>query len=199
MTMYSPLHEERLDTVMAVLLAEGVRSVADLGCGSGNLIARLMAEPSIERVIGMDASGAALQVVRNEVLHGRIDPRCTLIHDSYTEPDAAVAGVDAITLIETIEHLDPKRLGQMERTVLAGYAPRLLLITTPNADYNPLYGLPPGRYRDADHQFEWGRAKFRDWARGLAQRNGYAVRLLGIGEGDPDLGSPTQMAVFSRR
>lgn len=198
MTMYSPLHEERLDVVMAVLRAEAVRSVADLGCGSGNLIARLVAERDIERIVGMDASAAALQVVRSEVLNGRIEPRCTLIHGSYIEPDAGVVGIEAITLIETIEHLDPQRLGQMERTLLAGYAPHLLLITTPNADYNPRYGLGPGRYRDPDHKFEWGRSKFRDWARGLAQRNGYALRVRGIGEGDPDLGAPTQMAVLSR-
>lgn len=198
MTMYSPLHEERLDAVMAVLRAEGVRSVADLGCGSGNLVARLLAEPTLARIVAMDASAAALQVVRSEVLHGRIDPRCTLIHGSYIEPDARVRGVDAITLIETLEHLDPRRLGLLERTVLAGYAPRWLLITTPNADYNPRYGLAPGRYRDADHKFEWGRTRFRGWACGVAGRHGYDARFLGIGEADPDLGAPTQMAVLSR-
>lgn len=199
MTMYSPLHEERLDTVMAVLRAEGVRSVADLGCGSGNLVARLLAEPSLERIVGMDASGMALQVVRSEVLNGRIDPRCTLILGSYTEPDGGVRGVEAVTMIETIEHLDPQRLGRVEQTVFAGYAPPLVLLSTPNADYNPRYGLAPGKWRDADHKFEWGRARFRDWARGIAGRNGYAVRFLGIGEDDADLGAPTQMAVFSRQ
>jgi small RNA 2'-O-methyltransferase len=196
--MYSPLHEERLDTVMAVLRAEGVRSVADLGCGSGNLVVRLLAEPALTRIVAMDASAAALRVLRSEVLNGRIEPRCTLIHGSYTEPDAGVQDVEAITLIETIEHLDPKRLGQMERTVLAGYAPRWLLITTPNADYNPRLGLAPGRTRDADHKFEWGRIRFRNWARGLASRHGYDARFLGIGEADPDLGAPTQMVVLSR-
>lgn len=199
MTMYSPLHEERLDTVMAILRAEAVRSVADLGCGSGNLIARLLAEPTFERIVGMDASGIALQVLRSEVLNGRIDPRCTLIHGSYTEPDAALRGVEAVTLIETIEHLDPQRLSRVEHTVFVGYAPRLLLLSTPNADYNPLYGLPSGKWRDADHKFEWSRARFRDWARGIAGRTGYAVRFLGIGEDDPDCGAPTQMAVFERR
>lgn len=198
MTMYSPLHETRLDTVMAILRGEGVRSVADLGCGSGNLIARLLAEPGIDRIVGMDASALALQVVRGEVLNGRINPRCRLIHGSYTDPDPSVKGVEAITLIETIEHLDPQRLGRVEQTVFAGYAPRLLVLSTPNADYNPLYGLAPGRWRDADHKFEWSRAKFRDWARGIATRNGYALRFLSVGDDDADCGAPTQMGVFSR-
>ncbi len=198
MTMYSPLHEERLDTVMAILRADGVRSVADLGCGSGNLIVRLLAEPTLERIIGMDASGVALQVLRSEILNGKIDPRCTLIHGSYTEPDATVQGVEAVTMIETLEHLDPQRLSRVERTVFVGYAPRLVLLSTPNADYNPLYGLPPGQWRDPDHKFEWSRTKFRDWARGIAQRSGYRSRFLGIGDDDPERGAPTQLAVFER-
>lgn len=197
--MYSPLHEERLDAVMAILRAEAVRRVADLGCGSGNLVARLLAEPGIEQVYAMDASATALQVLRGELLQGQVEAaRCTLIHGSYTEPDPRLQGVEAVTLIETIEHLDPQRLSRVERTVFAGYAPRLILLTTPNADYNRHYGLAPGQYRDPDHRFEWSRAKFRDWAGGLARRNGYALRLLGIGEGDPEDGAPTQMAVFSR-
>ena len=198
MTMYRPLHEERLDTVMALLVAEGVRSVADLGCGSGNLLARLLATPGIARIIGMDASALALQVVRGEVLNGRLDARCQLIHGSYTDHDDRVAGIEAVTLIETIEHLDPQRLGCVERTLFAGYAPRLVVLSTPNADYNPLYGLPPGRWRDADHKFEWSRAKFRGWARGIAARNGYGLRFLAGGEDHPECGAPTQMAVFSR-
>jgi small RNA 2'-O-methyltransferase len=199
MTMYSPLHEERLDAVMAILRAEGVRRVADLGCGSGNLVARLLAEPGIEQVFAMDASATALQVLRSEVLQGRIETRCTLLHGTYTEPDPRLRGVEALTLIETIEHLDPQRLSRVEQTVFAGYAPRLIVLTTPNADYNRHYGLAPGQVRDPDHRFEWSRAKLRDWAGGLARRNGYALRLLGVGEGDPEDGAPTQMAVFSRR
>ncbi len=30
------------------------------------------------------------------------------------------------------------------------------------------------------------------------ERHGYAVRLLGVGVEDPDVGTPTQMAVFTR-
>ena len=59
-------------------------------------------------------------------------------------------------------------------------------------------GQRNGELREGGHCFEWDRAKFRRWAAGVAQRNGYSVRLDTIGDHDPQLGQPTQIAVFAR-
>jgi len=53
------------------------------------------------------------------------------------------------------------------------------------------------KLRHKDHRFEWTRQQFRDWADGVADRFGYAVRFLPVGPEDPKLGPPTQMAVFA--
>jgi hypothetical protein len=71
-------------------------------------------------------------------------------------------------------------------------------MTTPNREYNPLFDLAPGEFREEDHKFEWDRIKFQRWARGVAERNGYQVRFGGIGEFVTDLGHPTQTAFFTR-
>jgi hypothetical protein len=52
--------------------------------------------------------------------------------------------------------------------------------------------------RHADHRFEWTRAELAAWADGVADRHGYTVRYLPVGPEDREVGSPTQMAVFSR-
>jgi hypothetical protein len=66
-------------------------------------------------------------------------------------------------------------------------------------EYNVRFeGLAPGRMRHPDHRFEWTRAEFRDWAAGVAQRRGYAVRHVPIGPEDAEVGAPTQMAIFER-
>ena len=59
-------------------------------------------------------------------------------------------------------------------------------------------GLAPGAFRHRDHRFEWTRAEFAAWSEQVAARHGYDVAISGIGEADPDLGSPTQMGVFTR-
>ena len=72
-------------------------------------------------------------------------------------------------------------------------------MTTPNADYNPMWEtLPAGQMRHPDHRFEWTRDEFATWAHGHRRRYGYAVRYLPVGPEAPEVGAPTQMAVFTR-
>lgn len=66
------------------------------------------------------------------------------------------------------------------------------------AEYNVKFEtLPAGKFRHRDHRFEWTRAEFQGWARGVAQRFGYAVHFLPVGPEDPEVGAPTQMGVFT--
>jgi len=77
--------------------------------------------------------------------------------------------------------------------------PKIVVITTPNSEYNARFeNLPAGKFRHEDHRFEWTRSEFRDWASGVANRFGYNVDFIPVGDEDPKLGPPTQMGVFSR-
>ncbi len=84
-----------------------------------------------------------------------------------------------------------------ERVVFEFARPRTVLLTTPNAEYNPLFGgLPTGEFRHGDHRFEWTREEFRAWAADVGGRHGYGVRFLPVGAEDPAAGPPTQMGIF---
>jgi hypothetical protein len=101
--------------------------------------------------------------------------------------------------VEVIEHLEPARLPAFERMIFGVARPGMLVITTPNAEYNAAFpNLPTGRFRHRDHRFEWSRATFAAWAEEVAQRHGYRVAFQPIGPEDPTLGAPTQMGVFRR-
>lgn len=191
------LHEERLALVCALLLESGCRSVLELGCGAGRLLARLVLLPQFERITGVDASAAALAVARDQ-LASRAGARLALVHADYLRRLPPLPSHEAVAMVETIEHLDPRHLAAAEQTVF-GLRPRTVVVTTPNREYNCLLGLADGRLRDPDHRFEWDRARFSAWATGVARRNGHSVRLGGIGEPHPGLGSPTQYAHFTRR
>ena len=193
-------HELRLDTVLRELLRSGARSVLDLGCGGGELLLRLAREAQFRRIVGMDISAEALGAAGRllQAAPGAGAARVELVEGSFAVPDARYAGFDAAALVETIEHVDARRLSAVERAVFAGYRPATVVITTPNSEYNLIHGAPAGAFRHPDHRFEWPRAKFRDWARGVAGRNGYRAAFGDIGAPDPQLGSPTQMAVLQR-
>ncbi len=194
------LHALRLDTVARLLVQSGARSVLDLGCGRGELLTRLVSEPSFTRVIGIDIDPDALLEARMALGIGLPDPsaRLQVRYGSFEEADAELRGFDAAALVETIEHIDPARLGHVERAVFGDLRPRLVLVTTPNQDYNVLHGMPPGAKRHAGHRFEWGRARFAQWARRVAAQNGYVISLDAIGPPDAIWGSSTQMARFDR-
>jgi 3' terminal RNA ribose 2'-O-methyltransferase Hen1 len=112
--------------------------------------------------------------------------------------DKRLAGYDAATVVEVIEHLDAPRLTAFERVLFEAARPKTVIVTTPNAEYNVKFdSLPAGQFRHKDHRFEWTRDEFQQWSRRIGQRFGYDVRFLPIGEEDPQLGAPTQMGVFS--
>ncbi|RCV91648.1 methyltransferase [Billgrantia montanilacus] len=194
------LHQQRLQHVAGQLRASGARRVLDLGCGTGTLLQYLLHEPQFETLVGLEQSGELLAQAQlrlgdwPEAEQGRL----RLVCGSYAESHASLVGFDAAAMVETIEHVPPETLSQVERCVFGVLRPGLLVLTTPNHDYNPLFGLARGEFRDPDHRFEWTRDRFRDWAWGVAHRNRYRVRISGIGEWHSDLGQPTQLARFER-
>jgi 3' terminal RNA ribose 2'-O-methyltransferase Hen1 len=195
------LHEQRLAAVLAVITGSGAHSVLDLGCGSGKLIAELLKERGLERIVGLDVSHRSLETAARRLHLDGMAPRqrerVELLHGSLTYRDGRLRGFDAAAVVEVIEHLDAPRLGAFERA-LFGYArPATVIVTTPNAEYNALFdGLPDGSFRHADHRFEWTRAQFAEWAARVAAHHGYRVELSGIGPENDEFGCPSQLAVF---
>lgn len=192
------LHEQRLEAAHQAVRDCGARSVLDLGCGDGDLLTRLALEPCIRRIVGVDLCSASLDRLRKrlEELDQTTVAQVQLIHGSFTEPQPAFGGFDCAVLIETIEHIDPDRLSVLENSLFGIMRPRTVIITTPNAEYNPLLGVPAGRFRHPDHRFEWGREKFHHWAGGVSRRNGYSVNFRDLAGEHQTYGGASQMAVF---
>lgn len=206
-TQTSGLHEQRLDKVFTLVRNTGATKVLDLGCGSGSFLWRLMQDNQFQQVVGLEQSGESLRQARvklSSYLNNTGSeqkspaPELQLICGSYTESNPELAGFPVAVMIETIEHIPPGQLSVVEHQVFSRLCPQQLILTTPNSEYNCFYGLQAGEYRDPDHKFEWNRARFRQWARGVASRNGYQVRFLGIGEDHPELGPPSQLAWFEK-
>ncbi len=199
-----PLSEVRRGAVLAVVRASGARRVGDLGCGEGALVRDLLADRGIEQVVATDVSARALQTAAGKLQLERMAEsqraRLEIFQSSLTYRDDRLAGLDAAVLMEVIEHVDPARLEALERAVFGHAAPGMVIVTTPNVEHNVRFeSLPAGTPRHPDHRFEWTRAQFRDWAGRVAAAHGYDVRYLPVGPDDPEVGPPTQLAVFTRQ
>jgi 3' terminal RNA ribose 2'-O-methyltransferase Hen1 len=197
------LNQQRLATVLATLRATGAAKVLDLGCGEGRLLRMLVDEPAFAEVVGMDVSHRALEIAADRLKLDRLPPRrrerIRLIHGSLMYRDRRLEGFDAAAVVEVVEHMDPPRLAAFERVLFEHARPGTVVMTTPNAEYNVRWPtLPAGKFRHRDHRFEWTRAQFEEWASGIATRFGYDVRFAPVGPMDDEVGSPTQMGIFTR-
>ena len=230
-----PSHgQQRLQFVADLVRSWAPESVADVGCSDAKLLRQLVElEAPVRRLVGLDLSARGLRAARRHLeaaLARAADaspaaelPAITLLLGGMARPDAAAA-CEVLTLIEVVEHLDPPDLEAIGPALLGGYAPKRLLVTTPNKEFNLNFQPPPPEWNDSsalavphvstlrlrnpDHRFEWTRQEFRDWALALGHEYGYAVELHGIGGGPLDEvvpygvwrgpGPQTQAAVFVR-
>ena len=198
------LNEQRINSVVAALKSCAAKRVIDLGCGEGKLLRALLEDRAFDEIVGIDVSHRALEIARERLRVDRLPTRqrdkLKLMQGSLMYRDKRLSGFDAATVIEVIEHLDEPRLAAFERVLFEFAKPQSVVLTTPNVEYNMKFEtLPAGRMRHKDHRFEWTREQFQNWANGIADRSGYNVRFLPVGTVDENVGSPTQMAVFSTR
>ncbi|MEU0068078.1 3' terminal RNA ribose 2'-O-methyltransferase Hen1 [Streptomyces sp. NPDC006332] len=200
----APLAVQRRDAIIAALGASGAARVLDLGCGQGQLVQALLKDPRFTEIVGVDVSMRALTIASRRLKLDRMGERqasrVRLLQGSLAYTDKRLKGYDAAVLSEVIEHLDLPRLPALEYSVFGAARPRTVLVTTPNVEYNVRWeSLPAGHVRHGDHRFEWTREEFRSWADTVAERHGYDVAFTPVGPDDPEVGPPTQMAVFTLR
>jgi 2-polyprenyl-3-methyl-5-hydroxy-6-metoxy-1,4-benzoquinol methylase len=106
------------------------RSILDFGCGTGVFVARLLASTGA-RVSGTDLSERSLEAThRLNVAHRNFGGAHRV--DSLFRNDA---GFDAITLLETVEHLYDEDLARVVDLVWRLAAPGArIVVTTPNEE-----------------------------------------------------------------
>lgn len=196
------LHQLRLNAALEVLKASEAKTVLDLGCGEGRLLKMLLREGQFTRIVGADVSFQTLQVASRRLYLKEMTPkqkeRIELVQSALTYRDRRFVGFDAAALIEVIEHLDLERLPALERAVFEFARPKTVVVTTPNREYNAHYNMAEDKLRHRDHRFEWTRQEFTTWVNAVAEKFGYTANIEGVGEGDPNWGAASQMAVFRR-
>ena len=201
----------RMEAVLEVLRSHEAKTVADLGCGEGRLVKLLLDERRFTQVVGADVSLHSLERAERRLdllnMPATKRARLTLLQSSLVYRDkrllalreAPEKGLDAVVLVEAIEHLELDRLPFFEENVFRFLRPRIVVITTPNAEHNVRFtALAHGTMRHRCHRFEWTREELRAWGTRVALSYRYTMTWQGIGEDDAQLGPPTQMLVFER-
>jgi len=200
------MQELRLQKALQLLDLYKAKSFADVGCGSGGLIKLALKKP-FETIIGVEPS--AYRVERTQkLLH--LDKlsgnRVKVVQGSVTYPDSRLSGVDALVLLEVIEHLAPFQLKLAEDLIFGFNSPKTVILTTPNFERNVTFEGMETKFRHRDHHFEWTREEFHNWCDSILDKYPeYAYARFGVDKDLPEseldsnqYGPITQGVVFNK-
>ncbi|KAB7705331.1 3' terminal RNA ribose 2'-O-methyltransferase Hen1 [Bacillus aerolatus] len=190
-------YEKIIDTVHSI---EPKEKVVDFGSGEGKLSLRLGFVPGIKEILAVEPSeSAAVRALdRFEKAKKKEEFLSPVpVWGSLFYYDERMKQKDIMILCEVIEHIDEERLPKIMEIIFREYKPRVLIITTPNKEYNRVYDMSD-ELRHTDHRFEWTRAEFEAWCAERSHSYPYDLSFEGIGEENESHGFPTQMCVFKR-
>lgn len=198
------LHQLRLTKAFDLLKTSGAESVLDIGCGEGKLLKMLLKEGQFKKIQGTDVSFNALQKAKETLGLDQgsfaMKERISIFQSSVTYKDQRMKNFDAVALIEVIEHLDEERLSTMKSIVFDYIKPNVVVLTTPNAEYNTVFEkLHADSFRHHDHRFEWTRSEFSHWCNEICSEFTYEVTIYPIGPQEENKGTASQCALFKRK
>lgn len=174
------LYENRFSTVFHLLLQEHVTSVLDFGCGDGKFLHYLAQESFFSRLGGVDISRPRLARTRRRIGD---DSRIFLYLQSFLEKNPEFSFYTAIVVMEVIEHLKKDDLHLLFHN-LFGIAPPLIIVTSPNREYNNHYPVLYNGLRHSSHKFEFTVDELRHFAEDMTpMESGYTFT---IGFCDPE-------------
>ncbi|XP_041696059.1 small RNA 2'-O-methyltransferase [Coregonus clupeaformis] len=203
-----PMYIQRYEFVIDFVKKNKPKKVVDLGCNDCTLLRKLKFHREIELLAGLDIDSAVIRdkmyelapIPTDYLQPGDHPLTIELYQGSVTERDPRTKGFDLVTSIELIEHLQLEEVDRFTEVVFGYMAPVAAIISTPNADFNPLLPGLTG-FRHYDHKFEWTKAEFQTWAMKVCREFGYVVAFTGVGQipaQEESIGFCSQIGVFQR-
>lgn len=206
-----PLYIQRYSKTKEILCNEpGIKKLVDFGSAEAKFFKYIKYLSSVEEIILVDiyepVLESSLYVMRplawDYLFKRDLALTVKVFVGSVSLPDINVLqNVDAVTCIELIEHLKPEELENFPKSIFGIIQPKIVILTTPNSDYNVLFPNFKG-FRHWDHKFEWTSKEFQKWCHDvITLYPQYTVEFSGVGdppEKSKDIGYCTQIAIFRR-
>ncbi|XP_070175620.1 small RNA 2'-O-methyltransferase-like [Littorina saxatilis] len=203
-----PVYIQRYKLVKKIMQEHTIESMVDFGSNDCKITRWLKDVETLTNLSLVDIDGETLRSSINMVkplncefiIRRQYPLTVKVLEGNAGELDGRVAGCQAASLVEVVEHLEPDVLKQVTHCVFGRLRPPLVVVTTPNADFNILFPNFTG-FRHWDHKFEWTREEFHHWCECICTQHGYSVSYTGVGDapvGMSHLGFCSQVGIFTK-
>ena len=193
------LNTMRWNTVLKSLADYDVKSLLDLGCNNGKFLEKVRDKLDINKLAGTDISFKVISVA-NRKANKKDMSKIDFFHSSILYKDNRFKGYDAVTVIEVMEHIDKSKLYLFEKILFGYINPRIIILTTPNKDYNENYkNLDSKGLRHFDHRFEFTKEEFKNWKGLMCFHYHYFSKFIEIGTPDDKDKYPTLGTIFIKK
>ena len=169
------------------------KGILDVGCGEG-FYATAFAPKVEDHYYAVDIDLECLEMVEKRAARRQIEN--ILLYNSLEEFLAIYnEGLVDIILTEVIEHMPLEQAKRLIKKLLKHVNFEMLVITTPNADFNSFYEL--SGFRHEDHDWEMGKLDFEVWVKEIFEP--YPCTYIFASIGDRVNGIATTQGVIVKR
>ncbi|WP_340020801.1 class I SAM-dependent methyltransferase [Paenibacillus sp. FSL K6-1096] len=170
------------------------KPILDVGCGEG-----FYAIPYAGKIEGtyyaVDINEELLEAVNRKAKAKDIDNIATFRSLEHFLESYNGEQVDVI-LTEVVEHMSEAEAAALIRQIIREVDFGQLIVTTPNADFNPYYELEG--FRHEDHKWEKGQAAFQEWLTATLQGLDVEIEFSLVGDRVGEIRT-TQSAIVRRQ
>ncbi|CAI5445257.1 unnamed protein product [Caenorhabditis angaria] len=164
-----------------------------MGCGEMSLerfLIENLASFGVKMVLSVDLDEKSLSIGQ-QLFETRLAEQSAVLKEQHGFPilirsfvgnildlDYRFSNADCIISLEVIEHMPLASAKQFIDQVLRHLRPRIFIFSTPNNDYNEVFGDEPGTFRHDDHYFEMKIDEFAEYHRELSEefRDSYEIQ-----------------------
>lgn len=148
---------QRFEKVLDIISNYNIRSIIEFGCGDGKFIPYIKSIHNLMRIAVIDKDKNKIHKIKKA--NEDIECYCT----SFLEYSKDFNGFDCIVAIEVIEHLSSDEIQSFIEIVFGKLKPQLVILTTPNIEYNVNYPVLYNGLRHNTHLFEFSPFELSNW------------------------------------
>jgi len=172
MTLHQVRHNFITKTISELVDDKEFTTIVDYGCANGKLSLKLNDElKKLDKkfeIYSYDANDKAKEKLER-VKHVHFYQMNLLVPNFNIIP----INIDILILSEIIEHFDASDRQFILFKIVEVLNPKIIILTTPNGEYNKILGVPDGEMREKSHKIEFIQSQYKSEIRDYFVANNY--------------------------